>query len=150
MTKRKLRDYPVTISSPLSLAQHVALFNEVGQDLMGGALGDPDGPGNVTQADARIVGNAQQDVSVVREEVPAAVWQRLPSYSGTIIHEYRIECHQMTARGLHPFDRTGATPIPKASPIPSASPIPDASPIPPASPIPAPGEPAPGKPDHAA
>jgi hypothetical protein len=71
MTQGKLRHDPVTISSPLSLAQHVALFDQLGQDPVGGALGDAYRDGNVAQADAWVMGHAREDVGVVCQKVPA-------------------------------------------------------------------------------
>jgi hypothetical protein len=38
---------------------------------VGGAFGDPNRGGDVTQADSRIIGHARKDVGVVGQEVPA-------------------------------------------------------------------------------
>jgi hypothetical protein len=38
---------------------------------VGGALGDPDGSGDVAQADARVMSHARKDVGVVGQKVPA-------------------------------------------------------------------------------
>ena len=54
-----------------SLAQHVALFDQLGEDPVGGALGDPDRGGDVAQPDARVTGDADEDVGVVGQKVPA-------------------------------------------------------------------------------
>jgi hypothetical protein len=51
MTQGKLRYDLIPISSTLSLAQHVALVDEVGEDPVGGAFGDPDCGGDVPQSD---------------------------------------------------------------------------------------------------
>jgi hypothetical protein len=53
MTQGKLRYDLIPISSTLSLAQHVALVDEVGEDPVGGAFGDPDRGGDVPQSDSR-------------------------------------------------------------------------------------------------
>jgi hypothetical protein len=90
MPQAQVRPDHVVVPSSGPLALYVALLHQVGQDLVGGALGDPYGVGDIPQADAGIVGNAQQDVGVVRQEVPAPDLKGLASYSGTIVHEYRI------------------------------------------------------------
>ena len=61
----------VVISSALSLAQHVTLFDELGEDPVGGALGDAHRSGDVAQADARVTRDAGEDMGVVGQEVPA-------------------------------------------------------------------------------
>jgi hypothetical protein len=70
MAQGKLRHDLVTISSPLSLAQHVAPFDELGQDPVRGAFGDPYRGGDVAQADSRVMSHARKDVGVVRQKVP--------------------------------------------------------------------------------
>jgi hypothetical protein len=46
----------VAVSAPMSLAQHVALLDQLGEDLVGAALRDADGSGDVAQADAGVMG----------------------------------------------------------------------------------------------
>ncbi len=58
MAQGKLRNYLVTISSAPSLAQYVALLDELGQDLVGCALGDANCSGDVAQADAGVINAA--------------------------------------------------------------------------------------------
>ena len=58
MAQGKLRHDLVAVSSAVSLAQHVALLDQLGQDPVGGALGDPDRCGDVAQADARVMCDA--------------------------------------------------------------------------------------------
>ena len=70
MTEGKLRDDLVPISASLSLAEHVALFDQLGQNPVGGTLGDPDRGADVAQPDARVLGDADQHLGVVREERP--------------------------------------------------------------------------------
>jgi hypothetical protein len=72
MTEGKLRDDLVPISASLSLAEHVALFDELGQNPVGGALGDPDRGGDVAQADPRVISHTGKDVGVVGQKVPAS------------------------------------------------------------------------------
>jgi hypothetical protein len=69
----KLRPDVVVVAPAGSLARHVTLIHEIGQDLVGGTLGDSHRIRDVAQSDARVVCNAQEDVSVVREEVPPPV-----------------------------------------------------------------------------
>ena len=73
MTQGKLRYDLVAISSALSLAQHVALFDQLGQDPVGGALGDAHRRGDVAQADARVVATQVRTWAwLVRKSQPAA------------------------------------------------------------------------------
>jgi hypothetical protein len=71
MAQGKLRHDPVAISSPPPLAQHVALFDELGQDPVGGPLRDPYRGGDVAQANAGVVSHAHKDMGVVCQKVPA-------------------------------------------------------------------------------
>ena len=71
MTHGTPRHDLVAVSSALSLAQHVALFDQLGEDPVGGALGDAYRCGDVAQADARVMGHAQEDMGVVGQKVPA-------------------------------------------------------------------------------
>jgi hypothetical protein len=71
MTQGKVRHDLVPISPALPLAQHIATFDELGEDPVGGAFGDPDRGGDVAEADSRIIGHAGKDVGVVGQEVPA-------------------------------------------------------------------------------
>jgi hypothetical protein len=71
MPQREVCDDLVVISAPLSLAEHVAVFDELGQDPVGRALRDAHRVSDVPQPDAGIVGNAGEDMSVISQEVPA-------------------------------------------------------------------------------
>ena len=73
MAQGKLRLDLVAVPPPLSLPQHVALLDQLGQDPVGGAFGDPDRGGDVAQADSRVMGHARKDVGVVGQKVPAGV-----------------------------------------------------------------------------
>ena len=70
MSQRKLWLDLVAIPPAMSLAQHVALLNELGQDLVSGAFGDANRGGDVAQANARVMGHAREDVGVVCQKVP--------------------------------------------------------------------------------
>jgi hypothetical protein len=74
MTQGKLRLDLVAVPPAMPLAKHVAFFDQLGQDPVGGALGDPDRSGDVAQADARVMSHARKDVSVVGQKVPAGGW----------------------------------------------------------------------------
>jgi hypothetical protein len=92
MSKGKLRFDLVTVSAPMPLTQHIATVHQLGQDLVGAALRNADYSSDVAQADARIMGDAQEDVRVIGQEVPAAgLWRCVPRYSleisGIRIHE---------------------------------------------------------------
>jgi hypothetical protein len=85
----------VVVSSPPSLARHIALIDEIGKDLVGAALRDADGAGNVAQPDSGVISDAQQDVGVVRQEVPMPrYWsrRRLPIFSRISVHESMLLC----------------------------------------------------------
>lgn len=58
-------------------ATHSAAFeepgvNELGHDPLGGSFGDPHPLGDVTEANAGVACDAEQDLRVVRDERPAA------------------------------------------------------------------------------
>ena len=94
MTQGKLRLDLVPVPSPLSLPQHVALLDQLGQNPVGGALGDPDRGGDVAQADSRVMGHARKDVGVVGQKVPAGVRcpRTLLHVSRSCFHESMIHC----------------------------------------------------------
>ena len=94
MTQGQLRFDLVAVSPALSLAQHVALFDQLGQNPVGGAFRDPDSGGDVTQADSRIMGHTGKDVGVVGQKVPAGDWRlrALMHISRKRVHEYMISC----------------------------------------------------------
>ena len=71
MTQGQVRLDLVAIAPALPLAQHIALLDQLGEDPVGGAFGDPDSGGDVAQSDTRIIGHADKDVGVVGQEVPA-------------------------------------------------------------------------------
>jgi hypothetical protein len=71
MPQGKLRLDPVAVPPAMPLAHDVALFNELGQNPVGGSFGDPDGGGNVAQPDARVMSHTYKDVGVVCQKVPA-------------------------------------------------------------------------------
>ena len=78
MTHRTPRHDLVAIASALPFAQHVSLLDQLGQDPVGGALGDPNRCGNVAQADARVMSDAGEDMGVVGQKVPAPGRGRRP------------------------------------------------------------------------
>jgi hypothetical protein len=61
---------PVVVSSSLALAVDVAGFDEVGEDALGGALGDADALGDVSEPGIRVLGDGEQDLGVVGEKRP--------------------------------------------------------------------------------
>lgn len=71
MRQRLLAPDLVAVSSTISLSQHVALVDQLGEDPMRGTLGDPHRIGDIAHPDAWIVGDTQEDVGVIGEEVPA-------------------------------------------------------------------------------
>jgi hypothetical protein len=71
MPQGKLRLDLVAVPPALSLAQDVALFDQLGQNPVGSTLGDANSSGNVAQADARVMSHTYKDVGVVGQKVPA-------------------------------------------------------------------------------
>jgi hypothetical protein len=61
---------PVVVSSSLALAVDVASLDEVAEDALGGAFGDAHVFGDVAEAEVGRLGEAEQYLSVVREERP--------------------------------------------------------------------------------
>ena len=59
----------VDVSPATSLANDVAVLDQLRDDAMGASLRDPHGLSDVTQANAGVVGNAQHDLSVIGEEL---------------------------------------------------------------------------------
>jgi hypothetical protein len=103
VTEGKLRYDLVAVSSPLSLAQHVALFDQLGQDPVGRALRDPDRGGDVAQANSGVMSHAHEDVGVIRQKVPAGdrCFRTLLHVSRSYFHECMVHCvhnHRKEAR----------------------------------------------------
>lgn len=60
----------VAASSSGSLALHVRSFHEIGDDALHGAFSDPHRLRNVPESHTRISCDAEQDLSVIRDEAP--------------------------------------------------------------------------------
>ncbi len=87
----------VVVPPSVALTQDVALLDQLGEDFVGASLRDSDRGGDVAQADAGILTDAEQDVGVVREEVPAGrrfacLLCHLLKNSRMNIHEWMIHC----------------------------------------------------------
>jgi hypothetical protein len=90
MAERKLGYDLVAVPPAIPLAQDIPLVDQLGQDPVGRAFGDPDRNGNVAQAYPRISGHAGKDVSVVRQKVPArgrGLRRTLVRISRSLFHE---------------------------------------------------------------
>jgi hypothetical protein len=61
----------VVVPPAFLLLHHVAGIGQVGDDGEGAPLGDPDALGDVAEAQPRVVGDADQDASVIGEKAPA-------------------------------------------------------------------------------
>ena len=94
MTQGKLRLDLVAVSPANSLPRHVALFDQLGEDPVGGAFGDPDRSGDVAQADPRVMSHAGEDMGVVGQKAPAGVWcfRTLLNVSRKCFPELVINC----------------------------------------------------------
>jgi hypothetical protein len=64
----------VMVSAADPFALDVARFDQVGDDALGGSLGDSDALGDVTESRVRVVVEAEKDLGVVREEPPCLVF----------------------------------------------------------------------------
>jgi hypothetical protein len=61
----------VLVAAAVALAGDVAGGGELADDAVGGAFGDPDRLADVAQADARVVGDAEQHLGVVGQKRPS-------------------------------------------------------------------------------
>jgi hypothetical protein len=78
---------------------------------MGGALGDADGGGYVSKPDAGIARDADQDMRVVGQEVPAgSVVLRALVYhdTGKVFHEFMVLCSYVRRNHLDSSSLTDA------------------------------------------
>jgi len=69
VVERSLGIHRVDVSPTTPLADDVAVLDQLGDDAMGASLRDSHRLCDVTQADAGVVSDAQQNLSVVREEL---------------------------------------------------------------------------------
>ena len=69
--QRQLRAQRVVVAPAPALAREVAVGDELADDAVRGALGDPHQVADVAQADAGVAGDAKQDLRVASEERPA-------------------------------------------------------------------------------
>ncbi len=70
MAKGELGHDLIAVATPISLAQDIALLNQLGEDFVGASLGNTDRSSYVAQSNTGIISNTEQDVSVVGEEIP--------------------------------------------------------------------------------
>ena len=62
-----MASHPVDISAPLSLAIEVTRADQVGDDALGGALGDVQQGGHISDTYTRIASDEQEHIAMVRE-----------------------------------------------------------------------------------
>jgi len=62
----------IPVAATSLVFDHVAGVDEVGDDVVGAAFGDADHGGDVPEARAGVVGDAQQRPGVVGEEAPTS------------------------------------------------------------------------------
>jgi len=70
----------VAVAAAVLLLDEVAGCGQVGDDAVGAALGDVQAGGDVAQACARVVGDAQQRPGVIGQETPACHDNSLPYF----------------------------------------------------------------------
>ena len=68
----RVRVDQIPVSPSVALAVDVSGPDEVGEDPLGGALGDADVVCDIPEPDVRIAGDGKQDLGVIREESPVA------------------------------------------------------------------------------
>ena len=61
---------PMDEWAPEDVEAHMAFLRQVGDDALGGSLGDSNALGDVTESRVRVVVEAEEDLGVVREEPP--------------------------------------------------------------------------------
>ena len=62
---------PVMVATPVSVLEHVASLDEVGDNAERGTFGDVEGAGDLAQPRPRVVGDAQQRPRVIGQETPS-------------------------------------------------------------------------------
>ena len=70
VTHRNVGSDAVVISTADPFALDVAGFDQVGDDALGGSLGDSNALRDVTESRVRVAVEAKKDLGVVREEPP--------------------------------------------------------------------------------
>ena len=63
----------IAVSAADSFAHDVAGFDQVGDDALGGSLGDSDALADITESRVRVAVEAEKDLGVVGEEPPGLV-----------------------------------------------------------------------------
>jgi hypothetical protein len=103
VAKGKLGLHLVAVAAAMSLTQHIALLDQLGENFVSGPLGDPDRGCNITQSDTGILRNAEQNVGVIGEEIPTGNFPRHPVDPGqlpmSIISRTRI--HESMIHSIH-------------------------------------------------
>jgi hypothetical protein len=122
MTQRQVGEHLVVVAPALALAPHVALFDQLGEDLVGAALGDADRVGDVAQAHPGVVCDAEENVGVVGEEVPAAlhVSYYITFGYGISIHESVLACLGALPQPMESQMRRPSPPTDSPRPSPTA------------------------------
>jgi len=69
MTQRQLGLHLVDVSPSDSLANDVAVLDQLGDDPMGASFRHPHGLGDIAQTNTGVVRDAEQDLRVIREEL---------------------------------------------------------------------------------
>lgn len=70
MSQRKVRPNAVVVAAAIAMTLQVAGRDQLAHDPLGGSFGDPYPDGKVAHTNARIPGDAPQNVGVVGEERP--------------------------------------------------------------------------------
>jgi hypothetical protein len=68
--KRQVRLYPIAVTAPVLLLQYVATINQIADKGIGAALCEAKVGGDITQSYFWVLGDAQEDSTVVAEERP--------------------------------------------------------------------------------
>ena len=82
VAQRQIGVEAVAVAAPLPRALEVPGFDEVGDDALSGALGDPHTLSDVAMADTRVARNAEQHMGVVGQKRPVRHSERIRNAAG--------------------------------------------------------------------
>ncbi len=86
MPQRHLGVEPIAVAAAFAFSFEVAGVFELGDDALCGTFGDPHLRRDVANAHVGVLGDAQQDVCVIRQEGPLSHLQMLAQHPRVIPH----------------------------------------------------------------
>ena len=88
---------PVSVAPTFALLSHVSGPCQLSEDPVGRTLGDPDVFGQVADTESGVHPQADQDVSMVRQECPRAARARRRVFHGCLPTTFRPDRDHITA-----------------------------------------------------